>query len=88
MDPCVHSETQLLTHVLLGSAISLGSVPKLEDLYDPTSRKHLITNSFPTKEAMHVVPKLLDPSRRTTAAESVIELTCPINIPETLIKNA
>ena len=52
MDPCVHSETQLLTHVLLGSAISLGSVPKLEDLYDPSSRKHLITNSFPTKEAM------------------------------------
>ncbi len=52
MNPCVHSETQSLTHVLLGTAASMGSVPKLQDLYDPTSRKHLLANSFPTKEAL------------------------------------
>ena len=52
MNPCVHSATQLLTHVLLGRADTMGLLPDLDDLYDPSSRKHLQANTFPTQEAI------------------------------------
>lgn len=48
----MHTETQTLTHVLLGTADAMGKPPKLSDLYDPTSRKHVLANTFPKKEAL------------------------------------
>ena len=40
--------------MVLGTANTMGKPPKLNELYDPTSRKHLLANTFPIKEALEV----------------------------------
>lgn len=36
----------------MGTADAIGKPPKLNDLYDPSSRKHLLQDTFPKKEAL------------------------------------
>lgn len=40
-------ETAPLEAVILGSAKSMGEVPKLEETYDPKSRSHIIAGTYP-----------------------------------------
>jgi len=44
------NETARLRAVVLGTAESLGGVPKLEEAYDPKSREHILAGTYP-KEA-------------------------------------
>jgi N-dimethylarginine dimethylaminohydrolase len=46
----VNNETSKLKVVVLGTAISLGPTPKLEDCYDPKSREHVLNNTYPVEE--------------------------------------
>jgi len=46
----VNNETSKLKAVVLGTAISLGPTPKLEDCYDPKSREHVLNNTYPVEE--------------------------------------
>ena len=46
----VNNETSKLKAVVLGTALSLGPTPKLEDCYDPKSREHLLNNTYPNEE--------------------------------------
>ena len=46
--PSIKSETGLITHLFIGSSKSIGPTPKLADLYDPSSKKNLIKNRFPS----------------------------------------
>ena len=50
--PSVIDETAPLKQVILGTAESLGPVPALEDLYDPSSRMHLLAGSYPREADM------------------------------------
>lgn len=43
-------ETAPLEAVILGTAESLGGVPRMEDVYDPKSRKHILEGTFPKEE--------------------------------------
>ena len=57
-------ETAPLDAVVLGTAQSLGGVPKIEDTYDPKSREHVLDGTFPeetdlTKEIQEVEEALL-----------------------------
>ncbi len=46
--------------MFLGTADAMGKPPKLSDLYDPTSRKHLLANTFPKKEALQAALRSLE----------------------------
>lgn len=46
----VNNETSKLKAVVLGTALSLGPIPKLEDCYDPKSREHVLNNTYPIEE--------------------------------------
>lgn len=46
----VNNETSKLKVVVLGTALSLGPTPKLEDCYDPKSREHVLNNTYPIEE--------------------------------------
>ena len=43
----VNNETSKLLAVVLGTAKSNGSAPKLEDCYDPKSRENILANTYP-----------------------------------------
>ena len=45
----VNNETSRLLAVVLGTAKSNGSTPKLEDCYDPKSRQNVLNNTYPTE---------------------------------------
>ena len=46
----VVNETSKLKAVVLGTAVSLGPAPKLEDCIDPKSREHILNNTYPIEE--------------------------------------
>ena len=46
----VNNETSKLKAVVLGTAVSLGRAPKLEDCIDPKSREHVLNNTYPVEE--------------------------------------
>ena len=46
----VNNETSKLKAVVLGTALSLGPTPKLEDCYEPKSREHVLNNTYPNEE--------------------------------------
>lgn len=43
----VTNETDALESVILGTAKSIGPVPSLEDVYDPKSRSHILSGTYP-----------------------------------------
>ena len=45
----VNNETSRLLAVVLGTAKSIGSTPKLEECYDPKSRQNVLNNTYPTE---------------------------------------
>ena len=45
----VNNETSRLRSVVLGTAKSNGSTPKLEECYDPKSRQNVLNNTYPTE---------------------------------------
>ena len=45
----VNNETSRLLTVVLGTAKSNGSTPKLEECYDPKSRQNVLNNTYPTE---------------------------------------
>ena len=45
----VNNETSKLLAVVLGTAKSNGPTPKLEECYDPKSRKNVLANTYPTE---------------------------------------
>ncbi|MFI1745385.1 dimethylarginine dimethylaminohydrolase family protein [Thalassobellus sediminis] len=48
----VNNETSRLRTVVLGTAISNGSTPKVEDCYDPKSIEHVLAGTYPKEEDM------------------------------------
>lgn len=48
----ITNETSKLKAVILGTAKSNGSVPKLEDCYDPKSREHVLKGTYPKEKDM------------------------------------
>ncbi len=48
----VKNETARLRAVVLGTAISNGPVPKLEDCYDPKSKEHVLAGTYPKEKDM------------------------------------
>lgn len=48
----IQNETAPLESVVLGTAVSNGQVPMLEDIYDPKSRKHVIAGTYPLESDM------------------------------------
>ena len=60
----VLDETAPLEAVILGTAESMGGIPKIEETYDPKSKEHILAGTFP-KEAdlideMNKVAKVLE----------------------------
>lgn len=57
-------ETAPLEAVILGTAESMGGVPKLEETYDPKSKEHIMAGTFPKEEdlskEMDQVAKVLE----------------------------
>ena len=49
----VNNETSKLKAVVLGTALSLGPTPKLEDCYDPKSRENVLNNTYPNEEDLN-----------------------------------
>ena len=47
----IENETSKLKAVVLGIADDFGGTPKLDQCYDPKSRAHVITGTYPTNEA-------------------------------------
>ena len=47
-----NNETSRLRAVVLGSAISNGPTPKIEDTYDPKSLEHILAGTYPLESAM------------------------------------
>ena len=47
-----NNETSRLRSVVLGSAISNGPTPKIEDAYDPKSLEHILAGTYPLESAM------------------------------------
>ena len=45
----VNNETSRLLAVVLGTAKSNGSNPKLDECYDPKSRQNVLNNTYPTE---------------------------------------
>lgn len=50
--PYVANETDLLKAVILGTAHSPGPAPTLEEAYDPKSREHVLSGTYPIEEDM------------------------------------
>ncbi|HKO76958.1 MAG TPA: arginine deiminase family protein [Flavobacterium sp.] len=50
----VKNETSRLRAVVLGSAISNGPTPKIEEAYDPKSLEHILANTYPIENDMVV----------------------------------
>ncbi|MBW1296937.1 dimethylarginine dimethylaminohydrolase family protein [Aquimarina litoralis] len=48
----VKNETSRLRAVVLGTAVSNGAVPKIEDAYDPKSIEHILAGTYPKEEDM------------------------------------
>jgi N-dimethylarginine dimethylaminohydrolase len=48
----VKNETSRLRAVVLGTALSNGSTPTVEEAYDPKSREHIIAGTYPIEEDM------------------------------------
>ncbi len=48
----IQNETSRLHAVVLGTAKSLGGIPKLKDAYDPKSIEHILAGTYPTEEDM------------------------------------
>jgi N-dimethylarginine dimethylaminohydrolase len=48
----VNNETSGLVSVILGSAISNGPTPNIEDCYDPKSIEHILNGTYPTEKDM------------------------------------
>ena len=48
----IKNETSRLRAVILGTAQSNGSVPKIEDCYDPKSIEHVLSGTYPKEEDM------------------------------------
>ena len=48
----INNETARLRSVILGIAKSNGSIPKLEDCYDPKSIEHILAGTYPKEEDM------------------------------------
>ncbi|WP_299012255.1 arginine deiminase-related protein [uncultured Polaribacter sp.] len=50
----VSNETSRLRAVVLGTAVSNGSTPKVEDCYDPKSKAHVMAGTYPLEKDMIV----------------------------------
>jgi len=50
----VKNETSRLRTVVLGSAVSNGPIPKIEEAYDPKSLEHILANTYPIESDMIV----------------------------------
>ena len=50
----INNETSRLQAVVLGSAISNGPTPSIEDAYDPKSLEHILAGTYPLEPAMVV----------------------------------
>ena len=50
----IKNETSRLRAVVLGSAVSNGPTPNVEDAYDPKSLEHIIAGTYPVKSDMVV----------------------------------
>ena len=48
----IQNETGKLEAVVLGIADSFGGTPRLEDCYDPKSREHIKTGTFPKEQEL------------------------------------
>ena len=48
----IQNETSRLRSVILGTAISNGPTPKIEDCYDPKSREHVLAGTYPKEQDM------------------------------------
>jgi N-dimethylarginine dimethylaminohydrolase len=48
----IQNETSRLRSVILGTAKSIGPVPKVEDCYDPKSIQHVLAGTYPKEEGM------------------------------------
>ena len=48
----IKNETSRLRAVILGTAKSNGSTPKVEDCYDPKSIQHVMAGTYPKEEDM------------------------------------
>jgi N-dimethylarginine dimethylaminohydrolase len=48
----IQDETSRLRTVILGTAISNGPTPSVEEAYDPKSLEHILAGTYPTEEAM------------------------------------
>ena len=48
----INNETSKLESVLLGSAISNGPTPNIEDCYDPKSKEHILNGTYPLEKEM------------------------------------
>ena len=48
----INNETSRLRAVVLGSAISNGPTPKIEEAYDPKSLEHILAGTYPLESAM------------------------------------
>lgn len=48
----IKNETSRLRAVVLGTAISNGPTPKLEDCYDPKSKQHVLAGTYPVEADM------------------------------------
>ena len=44
----INNETSKLVSVILGTAVSNGPIPKIEDCYDPKSKEHILNGTYPT----------------------------------------
>ena len=56
----VQDETSRLRAVVLGTAVSNGPIPKLEDAYDPKSIEHIKAGSYPIEKDMIVEMEALN----------------------------
>lgn len=48
----INNETSKLVSVILGTAVSNGPIPKIEDCYDPKSKQHVLAGTYPKEEDM------------------------------------
>jgi N-dimethylarginine dimethylaminohydrolase len=48
----INNETSKLESVILGSAVSNGPTPDIEDCYDPKSKEHILNGTYPTEKEM------------------------------------
>ena len=48
----INNETSKLESVILGSAVSNGPNPNIEDCYDPKSKEHILNGTYPTEKEM------------------------------------